>query len=147
VEGDGVVAPVNGEELLPTDVCRLGSVLIGGKMSEGSNPDRTVLGWDVEVPVEGRFFCNLRGGLGVVSKNAPPPKDIRCVKELERLWVWLVALEDVDLDQRLRLTPCSEAVTDFEIRTFWVETGAAAAAVRSRLLGLPRELKEEDLWC
>lgn len=126
------MAPVNGDEPLPTEVCRLGRVFIGGKVIiEGSNVVRVTLGCEGEFPVDGRFFCSFRGGLGVVSRNAPPPKDIRRVKELDRLCVWLAALEEVDLDQRLRLAPCSEAVTDFEMRAFWVENGAAAA-VRSR---------------
>lgn len=119
-------------------------------MSEGSNADREILVEDGEVPVAGsRFFCNLRGGLGVVSKNAPPPKDIRCEKELDRLCKLglLAVLEEVDLDQRLKFTPCSAAgVTDFEMRTFCVEP-EAGAAVRSRLWGLLGMLKEEDLWC
>jgi hypothetical protein len=34
VEGDGVMGPVNGEELFVTDVCRLGRELIGGKVSD-----------------------------------------------------------------------------------------------------------------
>lgn len=117
-------------------------------IEEASKVVRVIRGCEGEapVPVDGRFFCSLRGGLGVVSRNAPPPKDIRRVKELERLCVLLAVLEDVDLDQRLKFAPCSAGVTDFEMRTLWVETGTAALG-RSLLLDrVGGALKDDDLW-
>ena len=105
------MGPVNGEEAL-TEVCRLGSVFIGGRVieEESSGFRVSVTCEEGEFAVEGRFFCNFLGGEDV-SKNelGPPPNDIRRVKELERLWVWDTVLDPVDLDHRLRLPPCESA--------------------------------------
>jgi hypothetical protein len=51
------VGPVNGEELL-TDVCRLGSVFIGGRViEEESNGVRVIVTCEEgEFAVEGRLF-------------------------------------------------------------------------------------------
>ena len=114
------MGPVNGDEVL-TEVCRLGSVFIGGRViEEDSNGVRIIVTWDEgEFAVAGRFFCNFRGG-DDVSKNelGPPPKDIRRVKELERLWVCDAVLE-LDFDHLLRLPPCESAsVRGFVLSAF-----------------------------
>ncbi len=83
-----------------------GSVLIGGSVieAESNGVRETLVCADGDGALEVRFLCSFRGGLEVVSRNAPPPKDVRRELELER---WrMCALEDaVDLDHRLRLPP------------------------------------------
>jgi hypothetical protein len=82
-----VVGLVNGELLL-TEVCRLGRVLIGGSVIvDWSKGDRVILTCDEgEFAVEGRLFCSFLGGEEVSRKEiAAPPNDIRRVKELDRL--------------------------------------------------------------
>jgi hypothetical protein len=104
-----VLGPVNGDTPF-TEVCKLGSVIIGGSVNkEESKAVRVIFICDEGVfAVEGRFFCSFLGG-DEVSKNefAPPLKDIRRPKELDRLCVLLAMLEveAVLLDHLLRFPP------------------------------------------
>jgi hypothetical protein len=104
-----VVGPVNGDTPL-TEVCKLGRVSIGGSVSkEESKAVRMIfICEEGEFAVDGRFFCSFLGG-DEVSRNefAPPPKDIRRPKELDRLCVLLAKLEveAVLLDHLLRFPP------------------------------------------
>ncbi len=138
------MGPVSGEEAL-TEVCRLGSVLIGGRVNEEeSNGARVIVTCvEGELAVDGRFFCSFLGG-DEVSKNelGPPPNDIRLVKEPERLWVCDTVLDPVDFDHRLRLPPCESAwVRGLVLIAFWRPNCKVPA--RSRLVDRAA-LKDDD---
>jgi hypothetical protein len=103
VEGEGVPGPINGEEPFRADVCRLGTVTIGGRVKVLA---RVRVEEEAYAVAAGLLDCFCFSGdvqsAPVRKKDPDTPTDIRlddvvfCDGDCA-----LAALEAVDLDQRL----------------------------------------------